>query len=321
MLMPRFNLAAPAAAALLLSSGLAFASGTIEETRTVSDSPTIEIENLAGTISVQTWDKPVLYVYARLSKQAEGLDIDGTETRMTIRVRQPKSKGHWGYGGDGGSTLNIKVPTDTSLRVRSVSADIDVQGMTGDRQELQTVSGSIAIVNVAGTVLSAQTVSGNIDSNATTAEQRLRTVSGDINARGAVAMLEAETVSGRIKALDLPPESQLGSVSGDVVAIAKAMVRRVRLSSTSGETEFEGELEKTGILEMESMSGNTVARIRNSPAEIYAKTHSGNIRTKWGDPVKPKYGPGARLDYCTKGEGGVGRIHATSFSGSVRISE
>ena len=179
----------------------------------------------------------------------------------------------------------------------------------------------IDIRDVNGTRLSAQTVSGDIDSRATAAEQRLQTVSGDINTRGAVAMLEAETVSGNIDALEVPAEFSLGTVSGDVVAIARALVRRARLTSTSGGAEFEGQLEKAGVLELESMSGNATARLRSNPAEIYAKSSSGSIRSKWGDPVKPKYGPGARLDYCTKGEGGDGRIEAVSFSGTVWIGD
>lgn len=326
MLMRRSKFAACAAPVALLALtglGVAQAGQAIDETREVSESPSVEVENLAGSVTVKGWEKNIVQVTGTLSSQAEGLDISGDDQRLYVRVLHPKHSHHgWGHKGHGDATvLKLMVPMATSMRVKTVSADINVQGLTGERQDLRSVSGDIDIREVMGTRLSAHTVSGDIDSRSTAAEQRLQTVSGDINSRGAVAMLEAESVSGNIDALELPAEFSLGTVSGDVIAIAKALVRRARLTSTSGGAEFEGQLERRGVLELESMSGNAVARLRSSPSEIYAKSSSGSIRSKWGDPVKPKYGPGARLDYCTEGKGGDGRIEAVSFSGSVRISD
>lgn len=321
MLMPRSKPTAIAAFLALGCLGVAHAGGSIEEVRDVSSSPTVEVENLAGNVLVKGWDKNQVLITGKLSPDAEGLDVSGDEQRLYVRVRHPKHSSGWGHKGHSGTMLTLKVPTATSMRIKTVSADIDIEGLTGERQDLRSVSGDIDIRDVNGARLSAHTVSGDIDSRATAAEQRLQTVSGDINSRGAMAMLEAETVSGNIDALELPAEFSLGTVSGDVVAIAKSLVRRARLTSTSGGAEFEGQLEKSGVLELESMSGNAVARMRSNPSEIYAKSSSGSIRSKWGDPVKPKYGPGARLDYCTEGKGGDGRIEAVSFSGSVWIGD
>lgn len=323
MLMHHSERAVATAFLALVCVGAAHAGERIDETRQVTESPTVEVENLSGNVSIKGWDKAIVHVTGSLSPHAEGLDITGDDQRLYIRVRHPKHAHHgWGHKTQGDSTqLELRVPTATSMRVKTVTADIDIQGLTGERQDLRSVSGDIDIREVMGTRLSAHTVSGDIDSRATAAEQRLQTVSGDITSRGAVAMLEAETVSGNIDALELPSEFSLGTVSGDVVAIAKALVHRARLSSTSGGAEFEGQLARTGVLELESMSGNAVARLRSSPSEIYAKSSSGSILSTWGEPVKPKYGPGARLDYCTEGKGGDGRVEAVSFSGSVRISD
>lgn len=326
MLTSRSNTAAWSAAWLLAgalaASGQALAASQEEHEIATSGDPEVEIENLAGQVTVRGWDKNQVHVRAELSSQVEGLDVEGGDERVSIRVRHPKTNRHWGWGhqgrGDGGSTLDIRVPHGASLRIKTVSADVDIDDLRGERHNLRTVSGDVTVNRVDGLRLTAETVSGDVRSTATTAEQRFKSVSGDIDAVGGQALVEAESVSGDIDIRDLPAEFSVGTVSGDVTAAARDNVRRARLSSTSGTAEFQGRLARDGVLELESMSGNAIARLGTAPAEIFATTMSGNIRSQWGEPDKPRYGPGAKLNYRGKGEG---RIEAQSFSGSVRVSD
>lgn len=325
MLTSRFEAALLPAAwlAAVAVAGLAHAEPLQEEHEiTTSDKPEVEVENLAGQVTVQGWDRNQVLVRAELSSQVEGMDVDGDKDRVVIRVRHPKNNRRWGWGdhghGDGGSRLDIRVPHGTSLRVKTVSADVDVEDLRGARQDLRTVSGDVAIRRVAGQRLLIETVSGDVRSAATTAEQRYKSVSGDIEAVGGQALLEAESVSGDITMRELPAEFSVGTISGNVTAMAGDAVRRARLSSTSGTAEFRGRLAQGGVLELDSMSGNAIARLGAAPAEVFATTISGSIRSQWGDPDKPRFGPGAKLNY--RGEG-TGRIEAQSFSGSVRITD
>jgi DUF4097 and DUF4098 domain-containing protein YvlB len=92
----------------------------------------------------------------------------------------------------------VKVPSDTSLELDGVSSRISVKDVLG--------------------------------------EQRISSVSGDVEVEGSAARLSVSTVSGKISVRPRTPEaSQIHSVSGDVsVALPAGAQARVSLSTVSG---------------------------------------------------------------------------------------
>ena len=101
----------------------------------------VEIDNVAGSIDVQGWDKSEVAVTGTIGKDVERVDVTGDGNRTSIRVVLPKGM-HWSMN-DGEAHLVIHVPTNSSVSTSLVSSDLKVSAVHG-ALELRTVSGNIS---------------------------------------------------------------------------------------------------------------------------------------------------------------------------------
>jgi hypothetical protein len=281
---------------VLAFPGLSPAATPVDEHRAASPQGAVEIDNVAGLIDVQGWDKSEVAVTGTIGKGVERVEVTADGNRTSIRVILPK--GHnWGMH-EGEAHLLVQVPTNSSIAASLVSSDLKVSAVHGGL-ELRTVSGNIS--GEGGGDVHANSVSGDIHFKAAAAKRiEIKAISGNIELTGGNADIEATTVSGDARL-------NLGSVS------------RARFKTVSGNFSATLSAAADAQIEGESVSGDIKLDFANTPAADYdIQTLSGNIDNCFGPkPLESRHGPGARLSFKT-GDGGA-RVRVSSNSGAVRL--
>jgi DUF4097 and DUF4098 domain-containing protein YvlB len=206
--------------------GLLFAAGTlwagipINERRDLSRDGLVEVELVAGTVTVTGWDKSELELTGTIGDPDHKLNITGGKDRINIEIELPKGTHHDIEESD----LVLRVPKGCRLNVQAVSGPISVSDLTG-RIELNSVSGDLEVKGSPREV-QLNTVSGRIalDDGASLENANFNTVSGTIDANldfRSGGSFEFNTVSGNIT-LALPgrvsAEFEVTTFSGNIVS-------------------------------------------------------------------------------------------------------
>ena len=275
---------------------LAHAATSVDEHRAANPQGAVEIDNVAGLIDVQGWDKSEVAVTGTIGKDVERVEVAGEGNRTSIRVVLPQGH-HWGMR-DGEAHLVIHVPTNSSVAASMVSADLKVSAVHGGL-ELRTVSGNIS--GEGGGDVHANAVSGDIHLTANSAKViEVKAISGNIVLTGGNADVEATTVSG-------DAQLTLGTVS------------RARFKTVSGNLSATLAAAADAQIEGESVSGDVKLDFASAPAADFdIQTISGEIDNCFGPkPIESRHGPGARLTFKT-GDSSA-RVRISSHSGDVRL--
>ncbi len=275
---------------------LAHAATSVDEHRAANPQGEVEIDNVAGSIDVQGWDKPEVAVSGTIGKDVERVDVTGDSNRTSIRVVLPRGV-HWNMN-DGDAHLVIRVPTNSSVYASLVSSDLKVSAVRG--------------------ALDLRTVSGNISGEGG-GDLRVNDVSGDIHFTAMAAKrIEAKAISGSIVLTGGNTDIEASSVSGDV-HLTLGMVSRARFKSISGGLAATLTAAADAQIDGQSVSGDIKLDFAGEPAADFdIQTLSGDIDNCFGPkPSEPRHGPGKRLTFKT-GDTSA-RVHLTSNSGDVRL--
>lgn len=284
--------------ALILLTALAlptYAATPIDETRPLSPTGRIDIDNLKGRIQVRAWDRNEVKLEGSLGRGVERLIVEGDRDRLGIKVRYPRSSSTAEP-----SVLLLTVPRRAELDIEAVSADVDVSGVAPARLEVENVSGDVEIAAAPGS-LKVGTVSGDVRVTVNSADVDLESVSGDVMLRG--------RLNGKVN---------LESVSGDinVAVVGGERIRSLMASTVSGDAAITTALAQDGEIKVETVSGELTLRVpRDISARVSAETFSGDLRAPGARVQRPKYGPGASFE--TRYGEGKGVIRMESFSGNA----
>ena len=278
----------------LLFSQPGQAGGEIEEQRSMAADGFVAVENIAGEVEVQGWDRNELRLTGELSDDAEALDITPTGNGFRIEVRYPRKARNMED-----TELILKIPRQASLEVETVSADITVDDLDGDRLMLSTVS-------------------GDIEADANSRQAELSAVSGDISFRGNASRTQVETVSGDVELDGVGDDLSIRTVSGDVELFAKPLANG-RFETVSGHLGLQLDLESGGRISIESLSGDVDLSLPESVStRLKASSFSGRIDGQ----LKGSNGSGdnrkKRLDQELGG--GDGQVRIETFSGDIELN-
>jgi DUF4097 and DUF4098 domain-containing protein YvlB len=293
----------------------AAAQQSINETRPARPDGTVEITNLAGSVRVIAWNRNEVQVTGTLGRGAERLDFttDGDLTR--IRVVLPRESRNVQ-----GSDLEVRVPAQSSPKVQTTSARIEVSGVRG-AIEAKSVSGRVEVDAERVPTLNASTVSGSIRLRGSSGSVDAESVSGALEISVATPQTRAKTVSGSLTLRELSGSAEASTVSG-TATVEGGRFSRMRLSSVSGSLRFRGDLERGGMYHLNSHSGTIEARLpARVAADFEVSTFSGDISNAFGPAAQrvSQYGPGRELRFTTGGGGA--RVVVKTFSGSVRLTQ
>jgi DUF4097 and DUF4098 domain-containing protein YvlB len=280
-------------ALLALLPASVLAADAIDETRPMPANGQIQVDNLAGSVEMTTWEREEIHIGGFLGDDVEEIEISEISDGIRIRVRNDPNRRDID-----GTELELRIPAGASVEVEGVSADISLEGGAGEVVAFTTVSGDLAL-------------------SSSPQRMELNTVSGDVEFTGAVSRSSISTVSGDIEVEGAGGEVSISTVSGDVSMDAQA-VSRARFESVSGELNISTELENSGRLNIDTMSGDVVLRLpQGQQAEFTAQSYSGDIHSDFGEVQRVTHGPGSLLEH-REGENGA-TIRLESFSGDIHI--
>ena len=195
------------------------------ETRTfdISGEPSLTLENVAGDILVERGSVDQIVVNYVIQNEDIKVEFDQKGDRVTVRTKYPR----WGTT-EGGVDFRITFPANGKLRVKSVSGDIEVQGV-GGYLRLQSVSGRVEVSDAGG-------------------DLQLNSVSGDVIMSGIVdSTVDAASVSGDV-------DYRNGDLSGD----------DYNFSSTSGNVRIRHNASASYHLSGSTVSGSITNRVSDS---------------------------------------------------------
>ncbi|MFT3754586.1 MAG: DUF4097 family beta strand repeat-containing protein [Pseudoxanthomonas sp.] len=289
----------PLSAILLLAlAAPAFAATPINETRPLSPTGNLDISNVKGRIQVRAWQRDEVKIEGSLGKGVEKLEIEGDHNNLEIKVRYPNNS-----RGSEATELLLTVPMRANLDITSVAANVDVQGVAPASLEIDSVSGDVFVAAAPGE-FEANTVSGNLDATVNSPDVSLDTVSGEITLRGRLnGEIAVETVSGNIN-----------------IAVNGERVRKLSVSTVSGDAGIRTALAGNGRIELESVSGDLrLVLPRDLSARVSAETFSGDLSAPGAQVNRPKVGPGASLQTRYGNGNGNGEISIETFSGDAEL--
>jgi DUF4097 and DUF4098 domain-containing protein YvlB len=268
----------------------------VDRTLDAASDGSVEVSNIAGSISVDGWDRNEVRVSGTLGRNVEELIFERDGDRITVKVKVPKR------GGSGiASNLRVSVPQGNSIDVATVSADIDVTAVQGE-QKLEAVS-------------------GDIDTEAFEADVRASTVSGDVSIKGSGKDTEisGNTVSGDVTFYRLAGEVSAESVSGDV-GIDEGSFDRAQFNTVNGDIEFAATLRPGGRLSAETVNGGVDLQFEGGVSGRFdVDTFNGDIDNCFGPKPErtSKYAPGQELSF-QEGDGDA-RINVSTMNGDISI--
>lgn len=294
--MNRFTPLIPLALMLAVATAMA---ESVDETRAMNADGRFSLSAVSGQFEIIGSNDDQLRLSGTLGDEISELRINGDPGNWDVELRYKENHRGTGYGTS--TQLTLHVPHGAETEVRSVSGDLDLKGLDGQSVDARSVSGDINLSGVTPDRLGAETVSGSLHLDAGGKANRLKSVSGSIDARGLTGRIRAGSVSGGIElSASEFEEIEIETVSGRIVTNAGVTDQsRIAASSHSGSIHL--------------------ALPAGTPVDIRARSFSGGIESAFGGQVESGRGPGERLEHRV-GDGRV-RVEVRSFSGNIRLVE
>lgn len=202
-----------------------------------------------------------------------------------------------------GNRLELRVPRDARVWIKTGSADIDVQGVAGGL-DLNIVGGSVKVTGKPRELI-VESMDGAVSFSGDAQFAKIKTATGDITFVGRGEDMTLTTVSGTI------------TVDGG----GRDPVERARLESVTGPLTFGADIKRGGDVRFDTHSGSIDLRLApRAEVEIDAATITGAIENRWNSarPIAGREGRGMELG-TSSGIGGA-RVQVRSFKGNVRLT-
>jgi DUF4097 and DUF4098 domain-containing protein YvlB len=278
---------------LILASACAFAGQSVEESWKIDADASISIENIAGEIVIEGWNKKAARLTGELGSSVDELEISASDSSLRINVANRNSRNV------DNTELKLMVPKGANVDVTAVSADVGVTGLDNEK-------------------ITASSVSGNVVVDAKSQRVSIESVSGDVEFHGRTQRISAESVSGDLELSGISGEISATAVSGDM-ELRAGLIDSGKLETVSGDITMTGELSGNSRLTAESMSGDVYINLPADQSGVFkAESFSGRITTDFGSVDHAKHGPGSHLKYVAD-DGGGAEIRVESFSGNIKL--
>jgi hypothetical protein len=284
---------------LLLVAPLA-AQQKVDRRIAIAPDASIRVHNTVGSIRIVGWDRDSIAVTGTIPPGGGSFYMGGAGRGAKLGIeRQDEMK-------EGQpATLDIRVPRNARLWVKSGSASVEAFGLTGEL-ECASVDGSIRVEGSLR-LLVAESMEGNLSVAGAIGIVRLKGGGGTITLRGARGDVLATTVGGAIVATD-------------------GAITRAHLETVSGTIAYDGTVSPHGTLDVATHSGDVTLRL---PVDISAEFDlgsfdgsilyglSGKGEGKGKGEEAPKPFRGKPVSFTTGA--GEARVIVRTFKGEIRI--
>ncbi|HEX3806652.1 MAG TPA: DUF4097 family beta strand repeat-containing protein [Gaiellaceae bacterium] len=215
------------------------------------------------------------------------VELQERHGRPRVIVDVPKKKGvAFSLGmifGRSGITCVVRCPEESTVQVRSKSADLSVRGTIG-ALSVATASGDVEIDRVSGSA-NVKSASSDFSAREIAGAANIQSASGDVNIDVVRGPANVNSVSGDVTIGEAYDNVSANTVSGDQDHGA-VMRGRVAAHAVSGDVTVAVRRGSRAYLDCSTLSGDTQSDLEvgsQEPAgdgplvEIYAKTVSGDI--------------------------------------------
>ena len=238
---------------------------TVERSVAAAEDGLVVVRNDSGRLRIVAWDQNRVMVRGEVGDDTRGLEVDASERRVIVEVKQPEERGKGFLSGlfpdDLEADLEIRVPADSRLQVETRASDVDVVGVTG-AVDVSTVASKVTVEGQPAR-LDLASVDGELSFQGETSELNAESLSGVVRVDGRVSGLGVETVSGSI--------SFEGEVSGEV-------------SSLSGDVDFSGTVPGGQRLHIVAHGGDATLRL---PASLGADVRLVTVKGSFDNDLVP----------------------------------
>ncbi|MEN5073279.1 DUF4097 family beta strand repeat-containing protein [Isoptericola cucumis] len=173
-----------------------------------------------------------------------------------------------------GGELDVTVPADTELVVRSSNGDVLASGVAGD-VELESSNGDVEAASLGGR-LDVYSSNGDVVVRETAGDVDARSSNGDVEVSDVGGTLDAETSNGRVDVDGVTGAAVAVSSSGDVVV--EGVGGDVRAETSNGEVTVTGDGEPVNLV-MDTSNGSQTVEGPTDPAS----SRTVEIRSSNGD--------------------------------------
>jgi len=258
----------------------------VERHFTVQGRPVVVIQNIAdGRIEVKSWKNPEVVVSGARSSDKIGIDMEQVGDR--IDVTTTIIDGGAAQSPDTQANLQLTVPEETELQLKTQTGLIYVEQVTGD-MTLESVAGDIHLKEVSGYII-------------------VTTTGGSLVCTQCAGKLKFDSVSGSAQ-------------------ILQPGLTNVNLHTTTGNILFDGDFVRTGLYSMKSGKGLVEVRFSgNDSFDLSAQTATGTVDNQAAAYFKPdSHGVKHLASRFTKGligtfGQGLAKVELSSYSGTIRI--
>lgn len=305
----------------LLQTPVWAAGESIDQSRNVSASEKIEIENMRGEVRIVAVAANKFSVKGTLDEKAEGYELTSANGVTRFVVKMPRNNwGSWGSDKQQGSDLSIEVPVGSELKFSGVNANVMATGIEGGAR-LTTVNGAVNAEKLKGDI-ALETVNGQISSRDNSGRIHITTVNGEISDKGSTGTLELESVNGEIRSQSSATEVELAVVNGEG-ELELTGTERLEFSSVNGEIRAAVKGNKKPRISASSVSGASRLTL---DADVSARfdleaSAGGDIENGLTSdkPSRAKYGPRRHLEFRTGN--GDGNIEISTVSGEIELKK
>jgi DUF4097 and DUF4098 domain-containing protein YvlB len=215
-------------------------------------------------------------------RDADRVRVEQDDTRLSVVA--PQARGGF-LSGDSRLDVRVVVPLDSSLAVRTGSADIDVDGAVATAQ-LRSGSGGIRLGTLNGPGL-VETGSGDVHVEAAAGELRVKSGSGDVTVDHSEGALSVSTGSGDVAIGTAAGPSVVKTGSGDL-SVAESLTD-VTLATGSGDLVISAA--RRGRVSAKGASGDVRVGVpAGLPVWTDVSTVSGSIRSDVEGAGEPQAG-------------------------------
>jgi DUF4097 and DUF4098 domain-containing protein YvlB len=247
----------------------------------------LDIEAIAGSATVRTWDREAVRVHAS----------HGAGTRVVVRQSQTGVRVDSRSPGRTMSPVRyeVTVPRSFSVTIEGINLSADVQGVTGD-VSIENMEGAIAVRSVTGRV-KVESVSG---------EMLVQDISGAVTAGSVNQNIRLDRVRG-----DVVVEAVNGSVSMRGIDAA-----RVRAATVNGIIEYDGTIHDGGSYTLKTHNGRiTMSVPEQANANIAVSTRTGTVETTFPVSLSSTHNGQHRIRLGS----GSATVDLQSTNGTVRL--
>lgn len=254
----------------------------------------IRVQNIAGSVKLIGWDRDSVAVSGTIhDTPAERFEVSRADGSVKLGI--------WDTTVERAdpSHIEVRVPARSQVWVRTGSATVFVDGVTGEL-DINSVGGDIE-VNGAPAGLFAESMTGGIVIDVSSATVRAKTVTGTIRLHGVIASATATSVSGN-------------------TLIEDAAIDQGTFESVDGELRLVGALRRGAVLDFVTHGGAVELLLpAATDAEFHVSTYEGGLRSEFRVPIRTTASKikGSQQRF-TVGQGGA-LVNIRTFRGRVVV--